>query len=1638
MWKDQLKVILWKNLIIRKRHWFLTICEALIPVLLFLLIAYGRSKITGLNKRHIVNVTYNKKYPIDYDFHNINLGDTQWYFTPLDEYFWDIIRGVQEKLQIINNNIQGFPTQGKLMEAYAQSTNGTTIALIFNSLPGSPNLDYTVRYHKQLASWSTDRLYENSLTFQSEKGSTYQHEGFLVVQKAVDMSFIENEVKRQGGKPLKLTVEVQEFPYPPYNSDDGILSMFILYLPLMTLFSFIVVCPAVLKRVVEEKYSGIKELMRMVGMKSWMLWFGWFIYSIIPMFFSVLLIVLIMKVDLFEASYPAIEYTNAGILIIFLMLYCITVTINCFFLSTLFYKPTLATLVGLLLWILSYFVPKHTLDENTNVSYSTSMFIMLLPNMALHYGFMALSNYEIREIGVQWTNWHLPGGGGTNEVTMLDVCLMLIIDCAIYLILALYVDAINPGKYGVPKSVFFPFKWISSCIKKHNNVDADSGVETYHLQEMEVGRLPKGIELINLSKTYGKKIVVQNLSLDIYQDQITVLLGHNGAGKSTTMGMITGMIKKSGGHIVMNGKEIRSNSDVTQSIGLCPQHNLFFPDLTVAEHLKFFAMMKGKSFGEAERELNDLLELLHLTEKKNDMAHTLSGGMKRKLCLGMAVIGGSKVLILDEPSSGMDPQSRRHMWDLLLQWRNQKTILITTHFMEEADALGDWIAIMNEGKLLCYGTPMYLKKIYDTGSNLILLIEKNQDLDKVVKNIEKEIGMHINNVKCKSINGNEVQFLIPSGNYVKMFQHLEANKEKFHIENISFTNTTLEDVFLNSKIAASDIDDKSDEISLADSIDSSSYMLTLQALLFKRYRFIYQKFMSYVIPSAIALGFLLLCIFLGATVRDNRKSGGPPIKLSLSTYDKTMVYLNQTQDPQVQQIKGFYQKNVVKDKSVVEVVGDVSEAIVKEGVANLPYYRHHMVVAAELTNTPHQLIEAVALYNNFALHSAPISVNLITNSFAQLVLGPHYSISTTNHPLESINTQISPEQLSKEKIGLLWLIIMPLGFLFFLGSFIYFPFMELSTNFTQLQFMCGVRPSLYWTITFLCDLLVYVVFAFIMVVISLAWTPFRGINEFGSLYLILFLYGLSGIPFSYLFGRKNSFSGAFALFIILGIMLGVLLTIIVCALEESASEPYVYTGGILKDLFLIFCPQFGLTYNGVVFSYKVINNYNFMHMDELERLSICSLKDAIDPCCYGESNECDKRRSYMAMLAPHIYLMCAGAVFYLAINMFLDSYCKKKISNCLSNLMNKIINRKNVNNNNGNNLSILDGLDNESDTNVLRVKKLKKSYSGKQVVNNVSLNLKKGECMGILGVNGAGKSTTFRMLTREEVKDKGEIKISNINIDNNQYLKKLGYCPQNDALNYSLTGRDILKTMAMLRGIRDDRIVDNFLDVFGLKEFADIPCEQYSGGNKRKLSFAVAVIGFPDFILLDEPTNGVDPLSRRRFWTLIKEIKKLKQNSFILTSHSMAECEAVCNDLKIMKQGTIKKEGTISKLKNEIAGFNVMLKLKPPHSEPTDQDEVDGGSTDDNIKTLADLKTRLKNLYPEGEIKDEHSGLLHFYIKTEDKKWAQLFEQFEDLKLRNRHLIEDYSISEASLEDVFLEVAKLDKSQKPPPSPYLI
>jgi ATP-binding cassette subfamily A (ABC1) protein 3 len=178
-------------------------------------------------------------------------------------------------------------------------------------------------------------------------------------------------------------------------------------------------------------------------------------------------------------------------------------------------------------------------------------------------------------------------------------------------------------------------------------------------------------------------------------------------------------------------------------------------------------------------------------------------------------------------------------------------------------------------------------------------------------------------------------------------------------------------------------------------------------------------------------------------------------------------------------------------------------------------------------------------------------------------------------------------------------------------------------------------------------------------------------------------------------------------------------------------------------------------------------------------------------------------------------------------------------------------------------------------------------------VKNLKFDVEKNKCFGLLGVNGAGKSTTFRMLTKYLFFDKGKISISAgaepTSISKAEYSEKIGYCPQEDCLNYYLTGKELLYVIANIKGYSNeaaDKIIKALLDRFDLNKYADKPCLEYSGGNKRKLNCCLAFLGSPSVILLDEPTSGVDPASRRNFWNTFLHFKKHQETSFLLCSHS--------------------------------------------------------------------------------------------------------------------------------------------------------
>jgi ATP-binding cassette subfamily A (ABC1) protein 3 len=275
------------------------------------------------------------------------------------------------------------------------------------------------------------------------------------------------------------------------------------------------------------------------------------------------------------------------------------------------------------------------------------------------------------------------------------------------------------------------------------------------------------------------------------------------------------------------------------------------------------------------------------------------------------------------------------------------------------------------------------------------------------------------------------------------------------------------------------------------------------------------------------------------------------------------------------------------------------------------------------------------------------------------------------------------------------------------------------------------------------------------------------------------------------------------------------------------------------------------------------------------------------------------------------------------------------------------------------------------------------------------------------------------MLTKYLFFDKGQITISDgsqsTSISKAQYSEKIGYCPQEDCLNYYLTGRELLYVFARIKGYSSedaDEITKDLLIIFDLNKYADKPCLEYSGGNKRKLNCCLAFLGSPSVILLDEPTSGVDPASRSNFWNIFSYFKNKRQTSFLLCSQSMEECERLCDKVAIMKNGEIKNQGHIVALKKTMYqnGYNLIIKLKTRL-----KNGIDGT---DPIKNA--LKSKL-----DAVLRQEYAESLEFQLKNNDEKpLSETFGVLEELKKSYHTNIEDYIISEMSLKEIFLSVAE--------------
>ncbi|XP_020809672.1 ATP-binding cassette sub-family A member 1-like [Drosophila serrata] len=1517
------------------------------------------------------------------------------------------------------------------------------------------NFTYSLRFPGELRirrssiidTWRTNHLFEKiNQVGPRNRGDDdggapvgYIQEGFLPVQHALAMSWL-SKATRQSVSELP-SVQLQRFPFRAYQ-DDSLMGTLRELLALLILLSFMYPCAVVTRSVAIEKELQLKEIMKMIGVANWLHWIAWFLKSYLMLMVVVVLYVIVFKVK-FIHSTAIFRYSEWLPILVFLHTYVIASICFCFMLAVFFSKASTASVVTCILWYLTFIPFSFINNYYDSISLAGKLSIsMIFSNTALGLGLHIIMNLEGTGMGATWISM-FDTVNEDDDITLFYVILTLTMSALIYLSICLYVEQVFPGNYGIAR------KW-NFCLKRQFWCESQTTDPPKKTNGAGTRNRKVGVELKNLQKTFGKFKAVKGLNLKMYRDEITVLLGHNGAGKTTTLHMLTGIIAPTAGTALINGYDIRTQLDMArQSLGICPQHNILFMKMSVRDHIVFFSKLKGVRGSEAvNREVKKYVEVLGLQAKSKVAAENLSGGMKRKLSLCCAMCGSARVVLCDEPSSGIDAAGRKSLWELLQSEKQGRTVLLTTHYMDEADVLGDRIAILSEGKLQCHGTSFYLKKRYGTGYQLVCIMQKDCNVDAVTELINR----HLPYLKPEREMGTELTYRLPhteSKKFSDLLADLDRNYVDLKLSGYGLSVATLEDVFME---VTNDKRNKGGEEKKNATPDFQTLVfdnktrenrflirccMCFQALMFKKIMITIRNYWLTLIMFMVPVIILLLTTFHALGIRILKVL--PEMEISPLQYKSSYVVLEDiSTNDRLSPMAMAYTRNMERygKRSHLLATGDQS---IEDYILGRDEEWNHRLDYAFVAGLSTGSGNTTIWLNNKPLHTAPLTLNLFHNALARQYLGKQSGTYVTNKPLpyneETQRTQKYQGHIGTE-IGLNLALAMC-----FVTAFFALPIIkERETRAKLLQFLSGVDAFSYWTTMFIWDFLIFAISA-LMAILTLACFQepgYKTVNELGRNYALLLIFGIGALPVSYFMADCfTDTATGFVRIAILNLITGCGLYIMNIPLDT-----FGLTGPVW--VFRIF-PHFCLA-NGIrnLFSVYAIRNMCESAPNRLLQK-------------FGGPNSCFccNLPDYFAWKKPGIlpeivYLVVVGIFLFLFViihdtKLFqgLGKLCKSKKRSAGGSSENPDVVAERT--------LVRELLRSRRKQIPLLVDNVRKQYKKKLAVRGVSFHVGSAECFGLLGINGAGKTSVFKMLTGDHEITSGDAYIDGFSVSTQMRnaRHKIGYCPQFDAIFEDLTGTQNLRIYCLLRGVQRRYVKDiswTLARAFGFENHMNKQSKHYSGGNKRKLSTAIAILGNPSVVFLDEPTSGMDPGARRNLWQIMDLIRTAGK-SLVLTSHSMDECEALCTRLTIMVDGQLKCIGSTQSLKTQYAKgliLKVKVKTKKKNAHKTAKTssassassaeslehnrEKGEHSADETKLTPEEVRSnRILNVntfvlanIPDAELKDEYNGLLTYFM-PQNESLSRVFKLIEENQ--KKLYIEDYLVTQTRLEEVFLDFA---------------
>jgi ABC-type multidrug transport system ATPase subunit len=623
----------------------------------------------------------------------------------------------------------------------------------------------------------------------------YQKLLFLKPTNAISNAILRNLTNDRGENDAQISVHLSTLKDLKFARDKVFkesLSIFVLAYSIVFLLAIMFPLSESVYRTVFETEKDLFYFQRLYGVEVWLFWFSQYTFDFcVILFWGIFFLI-------FNSFFESAFFVNTSKGFMVLSIFLGAHAISCFgiFCSSLFKRANVARYFSLVAVLGSAVFSAFLVD--TTLPQATTLVIAIIPTISFGMAF---------SFATGWNEFKNPSD------LALDLSLLMFFGGILFAFVGIVV---HTYLYDSMSSLLPKFAKKKAIVDSIERESIDVNADVKNEKEVALSESQRTLKLVGLSKGFRSKnseksfYAVKDLFLTVGDSECFGLLGPNGAGKSTTINMLSGYLEPTSGTILVNGNDVfAKKSEIRSKLGVCPQFDVVWPDLTVKDHIYFFAKVKGVVRKSLNGRIHKIAEQLNLDgDCFNKASDTLSGGMRRRLSIAISLVGGPKIWVLDEPTTGLSPDIKRQLWNVIsAEKKHGRAIILSTHSMEEAETLCSRIGIVAGGRLKVVGTTNFLKENYGDGYKLSFIT-----LEAVN---ERKAELLLNNVRnsiCASANlggfiGSSINFILPkhsmdTNSVLRIFELMESRSQKFREENRvmewGISQTTMEEVFINT------------------------------------------------------------------------------------------------------------------------------------------------------------------------------------------------------------------------------------------------------------------------------------------------------------------------------------------------------------------------------------------------------------------------------------------------------------------------------------------------------------------------------------------------------------------------------------------------------------------------------------------------------------------------------------------------------------------------------------------------------------------------------------------------------------------------------------------------------------------------